>query len=249
MGTITTALRYAPYFIKLAASELPYQRVLKAEGVHEARKYAYKVTKQHCFDILRVTGTRVIVKGAENLPREENFVYVGNHQSIFDVIVLLSNSLRPTVFVAKAELKKWPVFGRWMEHMGCIFLHREDPREAITVINEAARRVREEGMDAAIYPEGTRSRSHTIGEFQKGSFKLPQRAQCRFVPVMIDNSFAVFEADGQFHSNETVYLTFLPSVDLTKLSKEAEKSIHLDTKVKIQEAMDNITKESPQTLG
>ena len=59
----------------------------------------------------------------------------------------------------------------------------------------------------------------------------------------------MFEADGQFHSNETVYLTFLPSVDLTKLSKEAEKSIHLDTKVKIQEAMDNITKESPQTLG
>ena len=54
-------MRYAPYFIKLAASELPYQRVLKAEGVHEARKYAYKVTKQHCFDILRVTGTRVIV--------------------------------------------------------------------------------------------------------------------------------------------------------------------------------------------
>lgn len=240
MGTIISVLKYAPYFLELALNEFPYRRVLKNEGIKAAREYAYKVTKKHCNDILRVTDTKVIVEGEENLPKDTNFVYIGNHQSIFDVVVLLTRTLRPTVFVAKVELKKWPVFGKWMEHMGCIFLDREDPREAITVINEAARRVREDGMDAAIYPEGTRSKSHTMREFQKGSFKLPQRAQCPFVPVMIDNSFKVFESDGHFHSGETVYLSFLEPVDIVSLPKEEEKVIHTVTMNKIGKEMERV---------
>lgn len=226
MGTVSTVLRYVPKFIGFALRKLTFNQEKKKMDVKEIRLLAYQIIRQHTFDILASTKTRVVTTGFENIPKEGPVVFVGNHQSLFDVVAHLSQMEEPTIFVAKKELESWPVFGKWMTDMGCLFLDREDPREAVKVINEAARRIREEGVNGAIYPEGTRSRSSEVREFQKGSFKLAEKSNSPVVPVMIDGAYNVLEGEGKLQENQTIYMKFLPPIYLDQLSKEEEKVIH-----------------------
>ena len=226
MGTISTALRYAPKFIGLALRLITFKQEKKKINALEARERAFNIARNHTDDILAATKTKLVTMGLENIPKEGPVLFVGNHQSIFDVVAQLNQMEKPTVFIAKKELKSLPIFGTWMEEMGCLFLDRESPREAVKIINEAARRMREEGANGVIYPEGTRSRSSQVNEFQKGSFKLAEKAGSPVVPVMIDGAYQVFEGEGKLQENQTIYLKFLPAIYLDQLSKEEAKVIH-----------------------
>ena len=226
MGTISTVLRYAPKFIGFALRRFTFKQEKKKLDVKEARLRAFKIVHQHTHDILKATKTKVVTNGLENIPKDVPVLFVGNHQSIFDVVAHMSQMEKPTIFIAKKELRALPVFGKWMEEMGCLFLDRESPREAVKVINEAARRMREEEVNGAIYPEGTRSRSSQVNEFQRGSFKLAEKAGSPVVPVMIDGAYKVLEGEGKLQENQTIYLKFLPPIYIDQLSKEESKVIH-----------------------
>lgn len=240
MKSFLLILSYVPHFLNLIFKEFAYKRYAKNHTEQETREFAYRIAKEHVTKILNVTKAKVKVLGAENIDYSKPTVFIGNHQSLFDVVVLLSITERPTIFVAKKELSEWPVFGKWMLRMGCIFLDREDPREGVRVINEAARRVREEGCNAAIYPEGTRSRGPVMREFQRGSFKLVQRAEVPFIPTVIDNSYAVYESDKKFHSGETITISFLKPIDMSGMTREEEKNIHVTTQEIMQKELERI---------
>lgn len=95
--------------------------------------------------------------------------------------------------------------------------------------------MREEGVNGVIYPEGTRSRSSQVHEFQKGSFKLAEKAKAPVVPVMIDGAYRVFEGEGKLQENQTIYMKFLPPIYLDQLTKEEEKVIHKTVRHMIEE--------------
>jgi 1-acyl-sn-glycerol-3-phosphate acyltransferase len=133
---------------------------------------------------LRLGGFRVRVEGTGELP-PGGAVLVANHQSLVDIPLLLSAFRRPVKFLAKRELREIPLFGRAMQAAGNIFVDREDPRDAVRMLQEAAARVR--GGDLlVVFPEGTRSADGSIGEFKPGAFFLAQRSGAPVVPVYID---------------------------------------------------------------
>ncbi|KAF5068880.1 Acyltransferase [anaerobic digester metagenome] len=235
MGTVTTLIRYAPSFVGFALRKLTFNQEKKKLDVKELRLRAYHIIRNHTDSILGAAKANVITEGKENIPKQGPVLFVGNHQSLFDVVAHLNQMDQPTIFVAKKELESWPVFGKWMTDMGCLFLDREDPRAAVQVINEAARRMREEGVNGVIYPEGTRSRSSQVHEFQKGSFKLAEKAKAPVVPVMIDGAYRVFEGEGKLQENQTIYMKFLPPIYLDQLTKEEEKVIHKTVRHMIEE--------------
>ena len=127
MGTISTVLRYAPKFIGFALRRFTFKQEKKKLDVKEARLRAFKIVHQHTHDILKATKTKVVTSGLENIPKDVPVLFVGNHQSIFDVVAHMSQMEKPTIFIAKKELRALPVFGKWMEEMGCLFLDREKP--------------------------------------------------------------------------------------------------------------------------
>jgi 1-acyl-sn-glycerol-3-phosphate acyltransferase len=112
-------------------------------------------------------------------------VLVANHQSVVDIPLLLSAFRRPVKFLAKRELGEIPLFGKAMAAAGNLFVDREDPRDAVQMLREAAARVRCGGL-IAVFPEGTRSADGSIGEFKPGAFYLAQRSGAPVVPVYID---------------------------------------------------------------
>ena len=73
-----------------------------------------------------LAGARVTVKNKECVPKDEAVLYVANHRSMFDIVLLYAEMFRPTAIVAKKEIKMVPVLSWWMVLMHCRFMDRAD---------------------------------------------------------------------------------------------------------------------------
>lgn len=144
--------------------------------------------------VLFFAGTRITVLGRENVPKDEAFLYVGNHRGLADIPVGYITLPTLTGFVAKKELKKIPLFSWWMKNLQCLFLDRDDMKEGLKTIMQGVGQLKS-GYSVFIMPEGTRNRGDELEllPFKEGSLKMAEKAGCAIVPVAISNTSAVFE--------------------------------------------------------
>lgn len=193
---------------------------------------------------LFLAGTKVIVKGEENVPVDEPVLYIGNHRSYFDILITYIRVPRPTGYIAKKEMLKWPLLVNWMRNLHCLFLDRRDIKQGLKVILEAIEKVKS-GISICIFPEGTRNRTnHTFMEFHEGSFKIASKTGCAIVPMAIYNSADIFEDHLPKVKKTTVILEYCKPVYVWDLSKEDQKHIGLYTQNIIKEAYFQIQKEA-----
>jgi len=109
---------------------------------------------------------------------------MSNHQSNFDIPVLLSHLNVQFRWLAKAELFHIPLFGVAMKRAGYISIDRKDRVSAIQSLQRAAEIIRD-GVSVMIFPEGTRSRDGRIQPFKKGGFVLAIDSGAAIVPVVL----------------------------------------------------------------
>ena len=121
--------------------------------------------------ILFASRIRVNVKGLTNIDPSQSYVYMSNHQSNFDIPVLLAQLPVQFRWLAKAELFKIPLFGRAMRGAGYVKIDRFNRESAFKSIDEAAEKMKN-GVSVMIFPEGTRSRDGRIRPFKKGGFVM-----------------------------------------------------------------------------
>lgn len=140
--------------------------------------------------LVKLTGSKIEVIGEENIPDEGPIVFVANHQSNFDIPLLLGYIKRPKGFIAKKETEKMPIVGGWMRFLKCIFMDRTSPRAALKSIKEGISIVKD-GYALVIFPEGTRSLDGKLNEFKAGSFKLATKAEAKIIPITIDGSIDI----------------------------------------------------------
>jgi 1-acyl-sn-glycerol-3-phosphate acyltransferase len=134
-----------------------------------------------------MNGSSIQVSGIENIPLTGGLLFVANHQSNFDIPILVGHVPRDKGFIAKLELLKVPSFSRWMKYIGCIFIDRNDARQSLETINDAAERIKA-GHSMVVFPEGTRSADGTVGKFRAGSLRLAVKSGVPVVPVTIIGS-------------------------------------------------------------
>lgn len=192
---------------------------------------------------LFLAGTKVIVKGEENVPTDEPVLYIGNHRSYFDILITYIRVPRPTGYIAKKEMLKWPLLVNWMRNLHCLFLDRQDIKQGLKVILEAIEKVKS-GISICIFPEGTRNRTnHTFMEFHEGSFKIASKTGCAIVPMAIYNSADIFEDHLPKIKKTTVILEYCKPFYTKDLSKDDQKHIGAYTQNIIKETYFNIQKE------
>ena len=148
---------------------------------------AHAIARNWAKSGLAMNGSSINVIGTENIPKIGGVLFVANHQSNFDIPILVGHVPRDKGFIAKLELLKVPSFSRWMKYIGCIFIDRKDPRQSLTAINNAAERLKA-GHSIVIFPEGTRSADGTVGPFKAGGLRLAMKAGVPIVPVTISGS-------------------------------------------------------------
>lgn len=140
--------------------------------------------------LLWVAGVKVKVIGLENISRNENYVYVANHVSGFDIPVVMASLPGQLRIVFKKELTKIPVFG-WQLRIGpYILIDRENPAKAMESLEKAKKKI-EKGVSVLLFAEGTRSLDGNIQSFKRGAFTLATRSGKKIIPLTIKGTFEI----------------------------------------------------------
>ena len=191
-------------------------------------------------------GTTVIVKGEENVPKDEPVLYIGNHRSYFDILITYVRVPRPTGYIAKREMLKWPLLVSWMKNLHCLFLDRNDVKQGLKIILTAIEKIKS-GISICIFPEGTRNKeNHTFMEFHEGSFKIASKSGCPIIPMTIYNSADIFEDHLPKIKKTQVILEYGKPIYVKDLAKEDQKKICAYTKNIIMETYFKIKEEAGQ---
>ena len=240
MAVLRTIVWFFYFFISLVCY-LPAMfraKKLKAAGDPSYRKIMDKCVPQWMSSLMKLAGCKVTVRGKENLdaiPEGQGVVFVCNHQGDYDVPLTMVYLGAPPAMVAKIETQKIPMVRTWMELLDCIFIDREDPRQAITAMKGAGE-ILKAGRNIVVFPEGTRSRGDHMNEFKTGVFKIPFSAKAPIVPVAIDGTYKIMEAHHNLMCPGEVTLTILPMIETKDLDRAAQKALPEQIAAMIAEA-------------
>lgn len=196
--------------------------IAKFKGAQAAEDYKHEVVQKWCKFTFDIIGVKVEYNGQGNIP-SENCLFVGNHQGILDIPALMMGANRTIGFIAKKELMKVPIVGRWIMLCHSVAIDREDPRDAVRVIKEGVQ-ILKDGYSLGIYPEGTRAKDGKIKEFKQGSLKLATRANVPIIPVTVDGSFRAYELNNKFEPT-VITVTYGNPIYINELDKDEQKNL------------------------
>lgn len=171
--------------------------------------------------LVKAGGVRTRIHGGERISATVPRVYVANHVSWYDVFTVASVLPRWS-FVAKAELRKIPIFGKGAEAVGTVFIERQNRKAAFAIYEKAAARIRN-GASVVVCPEGTRGDEYALRPFKKGPFVLAIASQVPIVPVIVHGTRDVMPRGSWWVRAGTVDLHFLepiPTAGLTYADRD-----------------------------
>ena len=151
------------------------------------------VVARWCGHVFRLSKASLSAEGEAAFDASRPYVLLSNHRSLLDIPAVCSTFPGRVRFVAKAELRKVPMFGKAMEESGIIFVDRSDRARAIEALR-AASSLASGGTSLWIAAEGGRSRDGTLGPFKKGPFHTALQLQVPLLPVWIEGTDNVIPA-------------------------------------------------------
>ena len=171
--------------------------------------------------ILATTGVDVTVHGLARLVPGKTYVFVANHQSIYDIPCLFWNIPFQLRIIAKESLGRFPMLGPHLKRTGHMLVDRSKPDRS--GIFGWASRLTAYGLSLIIFPEGTRSRDGMLGKFKGGSIMLAMQAGLPLVPISVIGSRHVMKK-GEL-TTRPGHVTLIVHEPI-ELAAEAEPSVH-----------------------
>ena len=129
------------------------------------------------------------LKGKHNL-QNRNYIFASNHASLIDIPLLLIAVNRYTVFIAKSELSKIPIFKSILDRAGFIFVDRKNNDSAVKSMNNLMENIKKIPRSVAIFPEGTRTSDGNLLPFKKGAAIFAINTDIPVVPVAISGTYS-----------------------------------------------------------
>ena len=189
-------------------------------------KLRKKMVQHWCIRLLRILKVKVIIHGdPSTLLGTKPYLLVSNHISWLDIHII--NSIRPVIFVAKADVSKWPIFGYLASMLGTIFLKREKLSDIKRVIQLMKDKLANQEV-VAIFPEGTSSDGKSVLPFKSNLFESAHQAGVDVLPITIQ-----YKENGQY-SNRAA---FIGDMELIDSIKNILKSNHLVVHVHLSDSL------------
>ncbi len=155
------------------------------------------------------------IEGLEYVPREGPFILVANHRSLADPPILgwaVGHQVDRVVhFMAKQEMRSWPVLGWLAARTGVVFVRRG---EADRAAQRAALGLLAAGKPIAVFPEGTRSRDGRLGPIRPGAALLAMRSGAQLLPVGITGTQRLFPGHSRMPHRTRVLVRIGPTFTL-----------------------------------
>ena len=181
--------------------------------------------------ILVTTGVRVETSGLERLEPGRTYVFVSNHQSIYDIPILFWSLPYQLRIIAKESLGRFPFLGWHLSRTGHMLVDRSRPDR--TKIFGWASRLTANGLSLIVFPEGTRSRDGRVARFKGGSFYLALEAGLPVVPiavvgsrhVMLKDRLATYPGDVKLVVHEPIETRDLAGSDPREFAERVRRII------------------------
>jgi 1-acyl-sn-glycerol-3-phosphate acyltransferase len=174
------------------------------------------------------SGMRLEVEGWQHL-EERPAVFLLNHQSGIDPILVCALLRRDFVGIAKQEIRRNPVLGPAFAFAGVVFVDRFDHDRAVRALEPAIDTLHA-GIAIAIAPEGTRRGG--LGLFKKGGFRLAMAAKVPVVPIVLHDSGDVLPRGAWIMTGGPVHVTVHPPIPTDGWSSDT-----LDEKIEVIEQL------------
>ena len=188
-------------------------------GLKKPMSYvSYRIAQFWALSVKFFCRCPIEVRGKENIPKKGGVCFVSNHESIFDIVLVLSYIGRPFGFIAKKELMWVPLLNLWIYLIGGLFIDRNNARKAFKTINEGIRRLKK-GGSMLIFPEGHRSTDGKLLPFRAGALKLATQAEVPIIPISIRNSGSIYEKTGRYQ-RASMRVVFGKPISSTELKKQ-----------------------------
>jgi 1-acyl-sn-glycerol-3-phosphate acyltransferase len=166
------------------------------------------------------------VSGLENIPKEGSVIIYSNHTSLLDPIVLGCMLHRRIYFMAKQELFRFPPMKALLLKLGAFPVKRGSAD--LSAIKKALQTLKE-GKVFGIFPEGTRSRSGSLQDFNHGTAAIAHKSRAVTIPVAILNGYRLFQpvrvVIGKPLDFETYYSQRSSSELLEKMSADMSRAV------------------------
>lgn len=163
---------------------------------------------------------RVKVQGNENIDPKASYIFVANHQSIYDIPLVygwLNNNFK---WIMKKELRRLPVIGKTCELMGHIFIDRSHPMRAKQSLEAAKKNLKQGYSSIFLFPEGTRTRNGKIQRFKRGAFTIARDLHLPIVPVTIIGAYDALPKGLNYITPGTIQMIIHSPIDTSHLNDE-----------------------------
>jgi 1-acyl-sn-glycerol-3-phosphate acyltransferase len=184
--------------------------------------FAHHCARAWAWLILATTGVDVQIRGLERVPRHKPYLFISNHQSIYDIPVLFWYLPFQLRIIAKDSLGRFPVLGWHLARTGHVLVQRQNP--GATVFKKVSALMRA-GHSLIVFPEGTRSRDGVVGKFKGGIFLLAIEAGLPIVPVAIDGTRRVMRKGGLTTCPGSVTVEVFDPIETAGLGKDDARAL------------------------
>lgn len=188
-----------------------------------------------------LAGIDLRITGEHHLWERRPAVFLFNHQSAIDVLIIAKLLRKDFTAIAKQEIANNPLLGPLLHVADTIFVDRKNQKKAMEVIKPVVQTLRD-GLSVAIAPEGTRSVGDRLGPFKRGPFHIAMQASVPVVPIVIHNATDVLPKRGFFVRPAVVKVDVLPPIDTSKWTAESVNTYVMDVRNDFLRVLGQISK-------
>jgi 1-acyl-sn-glycerol-3-phosphate acyltransferase len=192
--------------------------------------FAHRCARAWSWLILKTTGVDVEVRGVERLTPGTTYIFVSNHQSIYDIPIIFWNVPWQLRIIAKASLGRFPFLGWHLSRTGHLLVDRKKP-DPLGILKRWKGLV-SKGLSLIVFPEGTRSADGRVGRFKGGSFLLAIQAGLPLVPISVAGSRHVMLKNRLMTCPGRVRLVVHDPVSTEGLDETAESARRLAARLR-----------------
>jgi len=208
-------------------------RALYAMKMGGGEKF-YNLSRKWARLLLKISGVKVVLEGAENLEHGKAYIIASNHSSIYDIPVMLAYFPLNINILYKEELEKFPIWGFGLKKSPFVAINRSRPRKAAASLQIAADKVTA-GVSLFIFPEGTRTKDGTLGEFKRGALSVAGKTGADILPVAISGTFGILPKNKMKIVPSLVTIKILKPVETPEnMTKQAEIELLSKLREKIE---------------
>jgi 1-acyl-sn-glycerol-3-phosphate acyltransferase len=198
----------------------------------------YDVARNWCKKMVKIASIQLDIHGIENIKSDENYIFVANHSSLFDIPILQATIPNPFRIMYKKELEKVPFFGLVLKKSPYIVIDRDESKNAMESLNQAIAAIKT-GTSVLIYPEGTRSKDGKLQEFKRGAFFMASRAAKPIIPVTIIGTSKILPKGSLEFNEGVIKIIFNPPIEIQNninrlQEKELMSNIHNILKTQLE---------------